>query len=69
MGKSTIDISGKLIQRGFARSLSSWLPSSEDKCFINSLMYQVLEPGETAIGLISLKEVLTIKVLNTNILI
>ena len=44
-----IDISGKLITKeAFARSLSSWLPSSEDKCFINSLMYQVLEPGETA---------------------
>ena len=32
----------------YNRLLSSWLPSDNDKNFINSLMVQELNPGKTA---------------------
>ena len=49
--KSNLSINPKgefLNQDIYNRKLASWLPSENDKKFINSLMIQELDPGKTA---------------------
>ena len=45
----TVNPEGVLVDKSsYEKSLSSWIPSAEDRAFVHSLMQRVVEPGKIA---------------------